>query len=151
LQCGAFCIGLHFRSKYRGYLTFNGDGRSGLMRALNGAGGFNYRLLYWRLIRKWPNVGKCWVSDQHLLRIRSCFECSRDPKLFRIRCPELGSLFLRRSYNWLLPVTFGAPRWDAASTARACSRVAMYYNAATPPAYIRLLISYMSLWPWAVS
>jgi len=27
----------------------------------------------------------------------------------------------------------------------------MYCNAATPPAYIRLLTSYMGLWPWAVS
>ena len=50
-----------------------------------------------------------------------------------------------------LPVTFGAPRWGAASTARACSRVAMYCNAAMPPAYIRLLTSYMRLGPCEVS
>jgi hypothetical protein len=48
-------------------------------------------------------------------------------------------------------ITFGALRWGVASTTRTCSRVAMYFNAATLPAYIRLLTSYMRLWPWAVS
>ena len=76
-----------------------------------------------------------------------CFECNRDLKLSEVRCLEYRWSFTTYdpSCNFHLFITFEASILDAASTARACSRVALKCNAARLSANTSKLTPYMSL------
>jgi hypothetical protein len=88
---------------------------------------------------KWANAGRCWAADQHLLRSYKRFECNQDLKLSEVRCLEYPSC------NFHLFITFEAPILGEASTARACSRVALKCNAACLSADTFILTPFMSL------
>ena len=120
-----FCVLRARESRNEGrFVIYNGDISSKL-----------YNPVLTAYFQKWANAGpRCWAADQHLLRSykRFDFECNRDPKHSKVRCLELrvSPVVYDPPYNFHLFITFEAPILGAASTARACSRVALRCDAA---------------------
>ena len=100
--------------------------------------------------KKWVNAGRCWAADQHLLRSYKRSECNRDPKLSEVKCLEHRRSPTTRRSTYASSSRCGAPHCGAASTARACSSVAVKCKAACLSVYTYKLTSYMSLCLWAI-
>ena len=78
------------------------------------------------------------------------FECNRDPKLSEVKCLEHRRSPTTRRSIYTSSSRCGAPHCGAASTARACSSVAVKGKAACLSVYTYKLTSYMSLCLWAI-
>ena len=92
-------------------------------------------------------MGEC---RKHLLRSYKRFECNRDPKLSEVKCLEHRRSHTTRRSIYTSSSRCGAPHCGAASTARACSSVAVKCKAACLSVFTYKLTSYMSLCLWAM-